>query len=277
MERFRFIDAHVHTAFSTGDCKEPMESYLALLRNGTARGVGFADHIHPITESFKQTYPGYEPKIFDDRGYDALIHAAREEGLRVYKGIEVSYEWEYDQICRERVEQSEYDYVIGSAHSYGGLWVTRTYWQNLVPGTAFREIVQQYHAALIDTLQADWLDVVGHIGVYKRFLPDNDLLIRCAQDVIRECEDEAARACAQSGKIVEVNTSGLTAPGGRTMPDAFFLERFRHYGGDRVCLSSDAHAVEKLNQKFDEAAGMLKNLGFTHLTYPWAPEEKELL
>jgi len=91
MARYDFIDIHVHTDYSANDCKCPMNEYLRLLEAGIARGVGFCDHIHPVTERWSEVLGENRPP-FDGDGYTADIKAAKVRGLNVYQGIEVTYE-----------------------------------------------------------------------------------------------------------------------------------------------------------------------------------------
>ena len=277
MGDFDYIDAHVHTAFSQSDCQRPMDDYLQMLRDGIARGFGFTDHLHPGLEEMGRTYANYHPFVFDGAAYCKAIEAARAQGLCVYKGVEGTYEKGEHALCQKRAMQDPYDYIVGSAHSYDGFWVTRTYWQNVQPGQAFLDIVNRYYDAVLDVLDVPWFDMVAHIGVYKRFLPPDHRLLVYAHETIEMREQEVARACAQSGKVIEVNTSGLTAPGQRTMPSDTFLQKYLRYGGHRVCLASDGHDTTKVNQCFAQAAQMLRDLGFTYLTYPWDPDHPEML
>ena len=89
------------------------------------------------------------------------------------------------------------------------------------------------------------------------------------QALRRARTERTARLCAESGKVIEVNTSGLFSPAKRTMPGVDFLKAYRAYGGERICLSSDAHDVRNLNQGFCQAAELLRSLGYRYLFYPW--------
>lgn len=66
----------------------------------------------------------------------------------------------------------------------------------------------------------------------------------------------------EQGIALEVNTSGLTADGGETMPNESLLTLYRDCGGRLLTLGSDAHSCRKLANCFDRAADMLRNLGF---------------
>jgi histidinol-phosphatase (PHP family) len=133
----------------------------------------------------------------------------------------------------------------------------------------FLDLCNRYYDAILEALEVEWADVVAHIGVYRRFLPDTHQLMVCAQSLIDCREEEVAQACAASGKIIEVNTSGLDAPGQVTMPSASFLRKYAKHGGDKLCLSSDAHDVARANSGFAQTAASLKALGFDKLSLPW--------
>jgi len=277
MNDFDVMDVHVHTTYSQNDCKQPMDGYLELLRSGKAKGFGFADHLHPPSEAMSEVYEAMNAYRFRGDEYIAQIGAAKEEGLQVYAGIEVTYEAIWEDVCKRRALDNEYDYRIASVHSFDGFWVTRTYWQNIQPGNMIKDIINRYYDAILQALEVDWADVIAHIGVYRRFLPDSHQLMICAQEVVNQREDEVACACARSGKIIEVNTSGLDAPGHCTMPGIKFLRKYKFYGGEKLCLSSDAHEVWRVNCGFAQTAQQLKQIGFDKLYLPWAKDKPVLL
>ncbi len=270
MNDFDFIDAHVHTTYSQNDCKQPMEGYLDLLREGKASGFGFADHMHPPSEAMSDIYEAMNAYKFRGDEYIREIRAAQAEGLKVYAGVEVTYEYAWDDVCRKRALEYDFDYRIASPHSFDGFWVSRDYFRHVQPGNMMRELVNCYYDAVLQALCVEWADVVAHIGLYRRFLPDSHQLMVCARDTIELREQEVAKACAQSGKIIEVNTSGLDQPGQCTMPTYDFLCKFKAYGGERICLSSDAHELGKVNANFAQTAQKLKEIGFEKLYLPWA-------
>ena len=271
MDKFSYIDAHVHSAFSDdADC--PMDAYFALLANGTARAIGFAEHWHPGIEAYRRQYPGYERLPLDNDAYRAKIEQGRARGFTLYRGVELTYEVQWHDACMRGLAAQQYDYVIGSAHTAGGLWVTCDYWKYMETGPAFSWMMEQYYRAVRQCLLVDAFDAIAHIGIYRRdFRPDH-FLLQYAGAQIQDLEDEIALAAARSGKIIEVNTSGLAKPAAGCLPGPFFLQRFRHYGGQKLCLSSDAHTADALNLRFDDAAALLVSLGFTELYYPGAPE-----
>lgn len=57
------------------------------------------------------------------------------------------------------------DYIIASAHTFGGLWITRDYWTNLETGFAFSWMMEQYYRAVRQSLNVPEFDAIAHIGI----------------------------------------------------------------------------------------------------------------
>ena len=197
MDRFSLIDAHVHTSLSD-DSQCPMEAYWALLEDGTAQGIGFADHWHPGIEAYRRQYPGYERKAFDNEAYRQQIEEGRAKGYRLYRGIELTYEKQWHEVCMQGVQAQQYDYIIASAHTFGGLWITRDYWTNLETGFAFSWMMEQYYRAVRQSLNVPEFDAIAHIGIYRRNYPSDYFLLQYAKAQIEDLEDEIALAAARS-------------------------------------------------------------------------------
>ena len=274
MSDFDWMDIHVHTAHSCRDSHCPMSVYLDAVRQGRCQGIGFADHMHANTKFINDTLlPGYDTRMFEPNAYCAEIEAAQADGLPVYKGVEATYEPEAAATLHAWLAQNQYDYVIGSVHSIGGMWLSGgDDWRGFNPGRMFNGIVEQYYHSVLQSLRDDAIDVIGHIGVYHRNLPQAHPLMQTTQTVRLQCETALAQACAKSEKIVEVNTSAFGTNVARTMPGVDFLQAYRAAGGQRLALASDAHDIANLNQHFTAVAALLRSLGFARLFYPWAPE-----
>jgi histidinol-phosphatase (PHP family) len=114
--------------------------------------------------------------------------------------------------------------------------------------------------------------VIGHIGVYKRYLGDIFHGDGKIQAFVEEAEYEMARLCAQSDMILEVNTSGLFAPLAQTLPDGAFLKQYYNFGGRTVCIGSDAHTSADAGRGIDKAYDLIQQTGFKYITLPWDRE-----
>ena len=77
----------------------------------------------------------------------------------------------------------------------------------------------------------------------------------------RQAEEALAEAAAQSGCIVEVNTSGLRTARREPYPSERILSLLRQ-ADVPVVITADAHRPCDVAAGFDEAAALLRRLGF---------------
>ena len=70
-----------------------------------------------------------------------------------------------------------------------------------------------------------------------------------------------------NGKALEINTSGLRQPIGKTMPTENYVRRFRELGGEFLTLGSDAHFTEHVGAGIDEGYAIAESCGFEYVTY----------
>jgi histidinol-phosphatase (PHP family) len=141
--------------------------------------------------------------------------------------------------------------------------------ENIRTVESFYRMLDMYYKEVEASLRINQFDVLGHIGIYKRYLTE-DLPGRPGiKACIDEFDDSLARACASSGKIIEINTSGLFAPSCSIIPTEPFLRSYYGYGGRTLSLGSDAHCASHLVRGFDEAVAVLKEIGFKYIYLPW--------
>ena len=70
-----------------------------------------------------------------------------------------------------------------------------------------------------------------------------------------------------NGKALEINTSGLRQPIGKTMPTEDFVRRFKELGGEYLTLGSDAHFTQHVGANIDEGYAIAERCGFEYVTY----------
>jgi histidinol-phosphatase (PHP family) len=119
--------------------------------------------------------------------------------------------------------------------------------------------------------------VIGHIGVYKRYLGRDFFTKGPLASCIKEVEDELARLCANSDKIIEVNSSGLFSPFSAAVPDTGFLKAYYRYGGRNISAGSDAHCARDVGRGIEAVHDLLRETGFKHTLLPWDREHPQML
>ena len=74
--------------------------------------------------------------------------------------------------------------------------------------------------------------------------------------------DEIFSLLAEKDKPLEINTSGLRQPIGRTMPDESLVRRFKEMGGKYITVGSDSHYIEHMGAGIEQGMQIAKNCGF---------------
>lgn len=153
-----------------------------------------------------------------------------------------------------------FEYVIGSVHFLDGLPVDSAdspLWSELG--------VDGMWLSYIET----WLDMVAHRGPIMAFahpdlpkkygwLPSFDL---------HPHYDEMARAVANEGCMVEVNTAGLRKPVGELYPSLDMLKAFHDAGVD-CTIGADAHQPAEVAMNYRDAVAHMRRAGYTRIAVP---------
>ena len=258
-------DFHVHTNISR-DAQSPIEEYAAAFDSGACALIGLTEHIdfHPNCGSY-----GY----VDFARYRETVRSFQRAGYNMLYAAEIDYVPSCSGEIRQHLQAYDYAYTIGSVHMIGGQSISSGALAACPPdGPELLALMRGYHEAMVDMINSGLFDVVGHVGIYRRYLYD---IIRRAGlwDYALQSDAELAGLCAQSGVIVEINTSGLFSPYGEMLPDEIFIKTFLEAGGTRLTVGSDAHKSAHLCRGFDRVAQCLKSLGVMSVINPTNGEE----
>lgn len=270
MEKF-LTDLHSHTTFSHDGKNTPAEMLEAARKKGIAF-YGVSEHfdydydLSLLSEAERRALQnGDEGEYFH-----ALRHLQEDYGgvMNVVVGAEFGYSEKEKVHTRYALTYEKYrpDYVINSVHGQDGKDYARyTFTQDKA-----RTYVE-YLRIVRKSLDAPYpYDIVGHIGYIARYAPFADARLSLAE--FGEQIDDILSTIVRKGKILEVNTA--IAEG--TLPTREIIERYFELGGRKVSYGSDAHKTERIGAKREEAAAMLREIGFTHLTVPFRGEHIEV-
>ena len=181
-------------------------------------------------------------------------------------GIELGEAIDYPEDAKKMLTLCNYDVVIGSYHNSP----TGEDFYFMDCSTLTDEEIANYLNGYFDSvlktvLYAD-IDVIAHItypfryvvGDYKRNASVSDYLDKITAIL---------KAVIDMGISLEVNTSGLRQKIKETLPNREILTLYRSLGGDKVSLGSDSHNTNDLSRGIDETIKVIKEIGFTHITY----------
>ena len=68
-------------------------------------------------------------------------------------------------------------------------------------------------------------------------------------------------------QVLEINTSGLRQPIGKTMPTDNYVRRYRELGGELLTLGSDSHFTAHVGANIDDGYAIAESCGFKYVTY----------
>lgn len=250
---------HTHTKWCDGAATSREMIDAAISRGFDA--IGFSSHAMlpgdmldwPLTT---EKLPRYAAEI---RAL-AAEYAGR---IKVLLGAEADYLPGEASPDRSVYASASLDYIIGSIHFLrapdGAVANVDKSPESFVEDVQnhfcgdYRAFVQAYFAAERDMVKLFDFDVVGHPDLLRKFNSRLHWLDEAAPWYLAELE-ATADAIAASGKIVEVNTGGISRG---WMDDAYPSPAFRamlRERGVRFILSADAHAPSALDCAFDRFA-----------------------
>ena len=245
-------DLHTHSSFSH-DSEELTENYvIEAIRRGENR-IGFVQHYD------------YDCHLVGDNTPLCDIDAYRNEILRlrdkyhtqiaILFGIEFGFDKRAEEHYAEVVAKYNFDYVINSVHlivdkdcCYPSVWEKRT------PQDVYKIYLDNLHNSV--GYSFPW-QIVGHIGYPMRYAPCGAKLHY--DDFSKEL-DEILKLIIAQNKILEINSS--TKGRGISLPNDVILQRYCELGGKLVSFGSDAHSVERYEEKLDKVKAIIEKYKF---------------
>ena len=260
------VDLHNHTTL----CNHAEGTVDEYIQRAIELGIdeyGFSDHA-PMN---------YDPKYRMDISQKALYEKWVLDAKEKYKDkikILLAYEVDYlDGYILDEVVNAKVDYLIDSVHFLKN--------KNDMWGFDNPEFIGVYESKDIDTIWLEYFDaiksmaktqlfdIVGHFDLIKvfRFLPKKD---------IRILANDALKQIKKSGMVLEINPAGLRKPIGETYPSRQLLELAYEMNID-ITFGSDAHSVEQVGFKYEEAISLAKEIGYKKCTTFENREKKSII
>jgi len=241
------IDLHNHTT----RCNHAVGTIDEYINRAIELGIdtyGFSEHAPMNFDTYYRL--GFEE--MDAYVQDVLVAKEKYQGkIEILLGYEVDYLPTY---MDKRVLKSDVDYLIGSVH-----FIDKWGFDNpeFIGGYEKRDIDtiwQEYFDAIEAMAQTGYFDIVGHFDLIKvfKFMPNKD---------IRLIANNALKAIKKSGMVLELNSAGLRKPIKEIYPSEMLLT-VAYELDIPITFSSDAHSVEQVGFKYEEATALAKKIGY---------------
>lgn len=277
-------DYHVHSNYSS-DCSIPMEEMAQqALRLGLTK-LCFTDH---MDIDYPQTSDGYSFVFRLEDYLDKLLDIKERyrSKLDILIGVELGLQPDIGEKLKTFVKQYPFDFIIGSSHVVDHMDpYYRAYWGEITE----EEGIRKYFQSIIDNCNTfQDFHVYGHLDYIVRYTPSmtvykdhmNTQLSDGANTATRgsmatlyptysytkyaDILDEVLKTLLTYQKGIEINTSGLKYGLGHTHPKTEVLVRYKELGGEIITIGSDAHKPEHLAYGFNQAAELLKSIGYRY-------------
>ncbi len=265
IDELKSADCHIHPNYSI-DASGSVEEYTRRAVEIGLRRICFTTHIDLDPH---RAASDYYWRIEDrwTRPSERAVKTYIDEVLRVKKryqdeidvvaGFEFSYEPHFEDIIRQFIRHFRPDFTIGSVHAVDTLEITSRYFTPAVARTSKPDVfIPRYYSKIISLARSGLFTVIGHIDGYKKYLPRWWGLDVC-EEIEEEMLDDVARALADAGASIEVNTSALRKNLPHPYPSPVVLKRLLEAGVSVKSFGSDAHKPEMIGYRFDDAAKYL--------------------
>jgi histidinol-phosphatase (PHP family) len=245
------IDIHNHTPLCNHATGNP-EDYIKKAMEKNIKIYGFSDH-GPMEFDEK-----YRMSFSDMPKYENEIKSLKEKYKDKIK-ILLGYEVDFTPYVDKRVLKRNVDYLIGSVHFLDNWGFDNPEFIKEWHNRDVDDVYKEYFNKIEKMAQSRLFDIVGHLDLVKvfGFKPKKN---------IKDIAKNAIKEIKKSGMAVEINTAGLRKPVKEIYPSIELLEMIRDEGID-ITFSSDAHRIEDVGYKIDEAIELAKNLGFNEAVY----------
>ncbi len=242
------IDIHNHTKLCN-HAEGEIEDFVIKAISEKIDIFGFSDHA-PMNFDQKYRMSFNQMKEYEN----SILHAKEKyiKDIEILLGYEVDF---LENLVDERVINANVDFLIGSVHFLKKWGFDNPEFIGEYKNKDIDTIWEEYFEAIRQMAKSGLFDIVGHIDLIKvfKYLPKKDIRI-IAKDSIK--------AIKKADMVVEINSAGLRKPVKEIYPGNEIMELVSEYDIS-VTFSSDAHRVEEINYKKDEAVALAKKFGYT--------------
>lgn len=258
----RLMDSHTHTSASADASSPLIEMAEAAIKSGIDIlsvtdhcDIGFEEEIGKIDS---KCLSKWQPSLAQYREVSPLL----EGKIELLMGIELAYIDLSPELAREITATPELDFVIGSVHA---LKDGRDFYiLNFHSMEQCIDLARRYVEENINIAKIGCFDVLAHLGYINRYMKKAGFYIDLTmfEDRLRAL----LTLLIESGKGIEVNTSGLRQGLGSTFPDKKMLKLYRDCGGELVTIGSDAHRPQDVGANIPDGLELLRELGFKYVS-----------
>ena len=239
-----YSDYHVHSSFSF-DSEETLDNIIKKAVSLNMKQIAITDH-----QDFNWPVKDESPYIDFNMYFDTLNRYADryKNKIQILKGVELGITRDNVQLCRELLNNVNFDFVIGSCHVVDNM---DPYYCSFWESHTDREAFELYFSTLLDALHGfNSIDTLGHLDYIVRYSPNKDANY-CVFDYM-DVIDEILKFIIAHYIKLEINTAGLAKGLDFPNPHTDIIKRYTELGGKYVTIGSDAHKACDIGSGFNK-------------------------
>jgi histidinol-phosphatase (PHP family) len=207
----------------------------------------WGDHAKPGTQMAVSELPHYVTEA-------RQLQSAYSEQIHLSVGVEADFIEGRERELERLLTDNPFDYVLGSVH-YCGAELVSIFQRSRWDGERAEETYADYYRLVTLAAQSGLFDILSHLTAVEAYAPPESRPLACS------FYPAVADAVAQSGCVVEVNTSGYRKMGGdEPFPNRTMLRLLRERGVP-LTFSSDCHHPDEVGFGRDRVRALLHELG----------------
>lgn len=265
-------DLHTHSAFSP-DAKDTAQAMILKAIDMGIQYYAVTDHCDCNFWELAPSPDVRDADMYGSRYYAKASISRLDDMKKIYGGqlelicgIELAQPLQNLEAAQKIVSDKRLDMVIGSHHMNKGK--DDFYWLEL--GKMSREqvekLLEDYFSEILDMCVWGEFDVLGHLTYPLRYIAERcefEIDMSQYEEVIREI----FKTLIRNDKGIEINTSGLRQPIGKTLPDIRYVRLFHDMGGSVITIGSDAHSCAEIGAGIEDGIKLAEEVGFEYLSY----------
>lgn len=265
------VNTHCHTGYC-GHGEGEVEEYVAAARAAGLKTLAFTDHF-PLSDAFD--LDGYLSVPYSKMdAYLEAVHKAKRENpdMDILVGCELDYLGADEDRVLTQADFAPFELVLGSVH-FVDAWpfddpAQRDRWNEPgAPDTIWRRYFALWCDAVSDKSQP--FHVMSHPDLAKKFnyYPTYD---------VTPLYEAAAEACAASGRLIELNTSGSYYACAEPFPAPELLRAFCR-AGVPCTVGTDAHKPENVARDIELGYRLMYEAGYRVVTVPTSSGDRRTI
>ncbi|MFO7660435.1 MAG: histidinol-phosphatase HisJ family protein [Candidatus Cloacimonadaceae bacterium] len=244
-------DYHLHTDFSA-DSQMKLSELIPLAISLGYDEIAVTEHLDLLPQELAVFGIPSLIKYRNQVDYLRKQHS----GIKVIWGIEVGDFQDVKDFADPLLQQMQFELVLGSVHFTGD------HINVAIPlkKPLSKDEIRQYYKNNLRLVETCGIDVLAHLGVYKRYytsLPDEKHCLPIITDIFKTIIDQEI--------ALELNLACLRKPYNSLIPEHEYLELYQQLGGKLIAIGSDSHSLEHFDFQYDTAYSAIIKYGFEHL------------